>query len=145
MAATFLELLVVGRAREAAAAMEALAAASRQHPSVARLAATVLVDAVDGGAASAMAAANAALWACGLTPLLRDVSVAAARQGRADAAAKVCRQALEQGQGQMVADMSAAVVLEGAVEEAGLLAASLAMQASFSPAAIQVGGAPQHC
>lgn len=138
VATTSLALLLDGRPHEAAAALEALAAASAQHATVARVAAAAMVDAVDGGAAGAVAEASAQLWGCGLTPLLRDVMTCAARRGWADAAAKVSRQALERGHGQMVADVSAALVVEGAVEEAAQLAAHLAMAANFSPAAIQV-------
>ena len=137
VAATSLTLLLAGQAHEAAAALEALAAASGQQDRVARVAAAVMVDAVDGGAAAAVAAANAQLWGCGLTPLLRDTMACAARQGWADAAAKVSRQALQQGHGGMVADVAAALIVEGAVEESAQLAAHLAMAANFSSAAIQ--------
>lgn len=96
-----------------------------------------MVDAVDGGAAAAVAEADAQLWGCGLTPLLRDVMACAARQGWADAAAKVSRHALDQGHSRMVADVAAALMVEGAVQEAAELAAQLAMAANFSSAAIQ--------
>lgn len=138
VAATSLALLLAGCPHEAAAALEALVAASgQQQARVVRVAAAVMVDAVDGGAAAAVAEANAQLWGCGLTPLLRDAMACAARQGWADAAAKVSRQALDQGHSRMVADVAAALIVEGAVQEAAELAAQLAMAANFSSAAIQ--------
>lgn len=120
-------------------ALEALHAAG-QPPRVVRLAAAVLVDAVDGGAAAAAAQASAQLWRRGLAQLLGCTMLAAARQGRADAAARVSCAALGQGQGAMVAGVAAEGVVQGGAEEAAHLTSQLAMLCNYGAAAIQVGG-----
>lgn len=134
--ATARQLLLCGKAAEAAAALQALHAAG-QPLHVARVAAAAAAAAVDSGArsaAAAVAACNVLLWRGGAIPLLRDVQVALARQGRADAAAAANWHALQRGEGGMVAGVSAAVLRSSSAREVAELAAELAHVSGCSPA-----------
>lgn len=138
--ATFRQLLLSGKAVEAAAAVQALCAAS-QPQQVARTAAAALAATVDtaaSGAVAAVAACNVLLWQQGAVPLLRDVQLALARQGRADVAAAASWHALQRGEAGMVGGVGTAVIRSGAPRQAAELAAALAEASGRSPAATEV-------
>lgn len=137
VAASCLELLLARQAPQAAGALEALCTAG-QSQRVARVAAAVLVDAADGGAAEAMAQAVALMWQHAQTALLCDMALAAMGQGWTDAAAQVMCGALQQGSSDAAAGVLAAVVARGAAAAAAQLAARVAMAFNFSPAATEV-------
>ena len=138
MAATSLQLLLAGRAGDAAAALEALYATGEPHQ-VSRVAAAAVVDAVDCDAADTVAAVDVLLWRRGQLELLRDVQIAVARGGWVDAAAEVAWRALRGGQREMVADVAAAMLGCGAIEEAAELVEHMAVLSHYSPAITKVG------
>lgn len=137
VAASCRQLLLSGGATEAAAVLAELYASGHPHH-VSRVAVAALVDAVDGGAVEAVAAAEALLWRRGCVPLLRDVWLAALREGWADALAAVAWQALRQGGGDMVTFLLAAIVGQGTAGLAAALVRQLMDVSACSPLVVKV-------
>lgn len=139
---TACQLLQTGRAAEAAAAVQALYSLG-QPQQVARVVAEAVVDAVERGSravVATVAASQVLMWRQGAVPLLRDLQLALAHRGSADAAAQVSWHALQWGEGEMVAAVAAEVVRSGAEREAAELACQLYKACGTIPPVAEVLG-----